>query len=124
MTVSSPGENATAAGGEIEFVTSADGTAIVSLSYVLENDECSYESESVSVTITGGGSTLTPGEPVRIANGKFVFDLLGIQATGQLNSPSEASGTITIKTQQSVDSPSFQQFTCDYGTWTWSANAQ
>jgi hypothetical protein len=126
MTLSSSGDNATATGGEIEFVTPADGAAIVSLSYTLYEQECSYVSGSSSTTITSGGSesTLYPPEPVPIANGKFVLDLMGVRATGNLNSPSEASGQITIKIEESITSPSFQEFTCDYGTWTWNASAE
>jgi hypothetical protein len=126
MTVSSRGQNASASRGEIEFVTSADGTAIVSLSYTLHDQECSYVSGSSSTTITSGSSesTLHPAEPIPITNGQFVLDFMGVRATGSLNSPSEGSGQITIEKEESISSPSLQRFTCDYGTWNWNANVQ
>jgi pSer/pThr/pTyr-binding forkhead associated (FHA) protein len=125
MTISRRGTNASAQSGEIEFQTSADGAAVVSLAYSLIQGKCSYVSGSASTTITGSSkSTLYPEEPVPITNGRFILDFMGIQVTGNLDSPLEAHGEITIRKQETIQSPSYQQFTCDYGTWTWNAEAQ
>ena len=123
MTISSRGENASAEGAEIEFTTSADGGALVSMSYSLLEGKCSYTSGSSSTTITGSSkSTLFFNEPVPIKNGKFVIDFMGVRARGTLSSPSEAYGEATIDKEETMTSPSYQAFICQYGTWTWTAS--
>ncbi len=125
MTISSRGRNASAQGGEIEFQTSADGTALVSLSYSLVEGECTYVSGSSTTTVSGGfESTLFFEEPVRITNGRFTVDSMGVRAKGTLTSPSEANGEITIEKEEMMTSPTYQTFVCQYGTWTWTASVE
>ena len=125
MTISSRGENASAEGAEIEFTTSADGGALVSMSYSLLEGKCTYRSASSSTTITGSSkSTLYFNEPVPITNGEFVIDFMGVQAKGNLTSPSEAYGEITIDEEGTTTSPSYQTYVCQYGTWTWTASVE
>jgi hypothetical protein len=125
MTISSRGENASADSGEIELMTSADGAALVSMSYSLFEGKCTYVSGSSSTTMTGSSkSTLFFNEPVPIMNGKFVIDFMGIRAKGNLNSPSEAYGEVTINKEEITTSPSYQKFVCQYGTWTWTASVK
>jgi hypothetical protein len=125
MTISSRGENASAKGAEIEFTISADGAALVSMSYSLLEGKCTYASGSSSTTISGSSkSTLYFNEPVPIRNGKFVVDFMDIRAKGTLTSPSEAYGEITIDKEETMTSPSYQKFTCQYGTWTWTASVK
>jgi hypothetical protein len=127
MEISKDGENASAVSGEIEFVTSADGAAIVSLSYSLVEGICTYVSDSSTTTITGSSkSTLYFNEPFPITDGKFSIDFMGIRVKGTLHSPSEASGDITITKEETIQVPPSvpKKFTCDYGTWIWDASAQ
>ncbi len=125
MTISSRGQNASAQGGEIEFTTSADGTALVSMSYSLIEGECTYVSGSSTTTVSGSSkSTLFFEEPVPITNGRFTVDSMGVRAKGTLTSPSEANGEITIEKEEMMTSPTYQTFVCQYGTWTWTASVK
>jgi len=122
MTISSRGENASAEGGEIEFTTSADGTALVSMSYSFVEEECTYVSGSSTTTVTGGSqSTLFFVDPVPITNGRFSVDFMGVRAEGAFTSPSEASGEVTIDKEEMMTAPPYDKFVCEYGTWTWTA---
>jgi hypothetical protein len=125
MTISSRGTNASAEGGEIEFTTSADGSALVTMSYSLFEGKCTYTSGSSTTTVSGSSkSTLFFNEPVPIVNGKFAVDLMGVEAEGTLTSPSEAHGEVTIDKKETMTSPSYREFTCQYGTWTWTAGVK
>ena len=125
MTISRRGQNASAEGAEIKFVTSADGTALVSMSYSLFEGECTYVSGSSTTTISGSSeSTLFFNEPVPIKDGRFDVDFMGIRAEGTLTSPTEANGDITIDKEETMMSPTFQKFVCQYGTWTWTASSE
>ena len=125
MTISSRGTNASAEGGEIEFTTSADGGALVTMSYSLLEGKCTYRSGSSTTTVSGSSkSTLYFNEPVPIVNGAFTVDFMGVQAEGTLTSPSEAHGEITIDKKEMMTSPSYEEFTCQYGTWTWTASVK
>jgi len=125
MAILKSGENASAVSGEIEFITSADGTAIENLSYSLNTGECTYKSEGSTTTITGSSkTTLYFNEAVPITDGEFTLDFMGIRARGNLISPSEATGEITIRKEETIQLPPSVpiKFTCDYGTWTWKAS--
>ena len=125
MTISRRGTNATAEGAEIKFATSADGAALVSMSYSLFGGECTYVSGSSTTTVSGSSeSTLFFNEPVPITDGRFVVDFMGIRAKGTLTSPTEANGEITIDKEESMMSPTYQTFVCHYGTWTWTASSE
>jgi len=127
MENSKDGDNASAVKGEIEFVTSADGTSIESLSYSLVEGKCTYVSDSSTTTITGSSkSTLYFNKPFAITDGKFSIDFMGIRVKGTLHSPSEASGEITITTEETIQVPPSvpKKFTCDYGTWIWDARVE
>ena len=125
MRISSRGENASANGGEIEFTTSADGTALVSMSYSLFSGKCTYVSSSSTTTVSGSSkSTLYFNEPVPIEEGKFAFNLMGVRANGELGSPTEAEGEITIDKEETMAAPPYERFVCHYGTWTWTASVE
>jgi len=124
MTISSRGRNASAQGGEIEFTTSADGTALVSLSYSLVGAECTYVSGSSTTTVSGGFTSMLFFESIPITNGRFTIDSMGVRVKGTLTSPSEANGEITIEKEEMMTSPTYQKFICQYGTWTWTASVE
>ncbi|MGD8904750.1 MAG: FHA domain-containing protein [Anaerolineae bacterium] len=125
MTISRSGDNAGADSGEIEFTTSADGTALVTMPYSLLGGECIYVSGSSTTTVSGSfKSTLYFDEPVPIEDGKFAFDLMGVRANGKLGSPTEAEGEITINKEETMAAPPYGKFVCQYGTWTWTASVK
>jgi hypothetical protein len=67
MTLSTPGENASAEGAEIEFKISPDGTEVLSLSYSLEKGKCLHVSGSSTTTVSGSfKATLFFKKPIRI----------------------------------------------------------
>jgi hypothetical protein len=124
LTLDRAGNNATAAGGEISFTTTADGTGIESLSYSLTGDSCTVE----GVSVQGVGSSVRQDPPVAVQNGGFVWDPGQIRVTGTFTSPTQAEGTITIEiihdVQTSLNAPATKQVLCDYGTWAWNAEAE
>ena len=131
MTISQVGDGASAQRGEIEFTTSADGTAIVSVSVSLYEMNCSYEfdvtfagvRQSGSGTETAGSGTTSSHGTFPITNGKFDFDTQSFQGTGQITSPTEANGVISILQKiYPSNLPPTADITCDYGTWTWNAS--
>ncbi len=135
MTNSRVGNGASAERGEIEFMTSVDGTAIVSLSVTLFEMNCSYEYDYTFAGVRQSGSgteTATSGVlshngtfPI-LDDGSFKFEILGLQVNGQFTSISEANGVISISQEiRPADiPPPGTNITCDYGSWEWNANIQ
>lgn len=133
MTLTKAGTNGSADRGEIEFLTSANGTAIVSVSVTLYEMNCAYEydvtfagvRQSGSGTEAGASGTLTYGKTAAIANGKFNFEAMGVQVSGRIISPTSAKGVISISSQVVVRGlPPSANITCNYGTWEWSADVK
>ena len=124
LTLDRAGNNAKAAGGQISFTTTADGTGITELSYSLTGDSCTAK----GVTIQGVGSSVRKEPPVEVQNGGFVWDPGEIRVTGIFTAATQAEGSITIEilhdVQTSRNSPAAEQILCDYGTWAWTAEAQ
>lgn len=124
LTLDKAGENATAEGGEVEFVISDDGKAITSMSYSLFNDKCKYE----NLTVNGVGTTEVRTPPPSIKGGSFTWDSSDAVINGSFSSSTEANGSITISVQHSVQmslsSPQKTQIDCDYGTWIWKASVK
>jgi len=124
LTPQEAGENGTAAGGDIEFTISEDGQGVASLSYNLNGDSCA----AGGITVQGVGSSSQRTPPPEIKNGSFEWEDSDILVKGSFTSPTEASGTITITVQHSVqtslNSPAREQITCDYGTWAWTASEE
>lgn len=122
LTPQEAGENGTASGGDIQFTISDDGQGIVSMSYNLNGDSC----VAGGITVQGVGTSSQRTPPPEVKNGKFVWEDADILVTGSFTSPTEATGTITITVQHSVqtslNSPAREQITCDYGTWAWHAS--
>jgi hypothetical protein len=122
LAIKEAGENGTAASGAIEFTISEDGKGIESLSYNLNGDSCT--ANGILVKGVGTSSKRTP--PPEVKNGEFTWEDADVTVKGTFNSPTEASGTITITAQHfvqtSINSPARTQITCDYGTWEWTAN--
>lgn len=133
MTLTKAGTNGSAERGEIEFLTSTDGTAIVSLSVTLYEMNCSYEydvtfagvRQSGSGTEAAGSGTFTFNKTSPITNGKFIFEVMGVQVNGLMISPTSAEGVISISKQVIVQGlPPSADITCNYGTWDWSADVK
>jgi hypothetical protein len=122
MTVSVPGEYATAGEGELELVITEDGMAIATVGYSLMDIRCSNPAGSVIVESGGWSSTLEPAQSIPIANGQFEFDLGDLKVNGQFTSPTEATATIDIASD--VDIMTAQPLLCDFGTWDWSGSAE
>ena len=113
------GSNVTVDGGEIEFTVTEDGAAIASITYNLINEVCTNDTKN---TRREGGmsSSVRSNPPTPIKNGNFEFDSGDININGTFTSATEASGTIKMSSE--VESEVEQNyFTCDYGTWNWSA---
>ena len=114
--------NATASGGELELTISADGAEIASARYSLLNTRCSNAAGSITIE-SGGFSAITkPAQPITIANGSFEFSLGDLSISGQFTSPTEATATVEISTEESVGVGS--PIICDFGSWDWSGTAQ
>jgi len=124
LAIEKAGENGTASGGEITFTTTADGSAIESMSYSLTGDACTAD----GVTIQGVGYTTERTPPPEVKNGGFEWEENDFLVKGTFTSPTEAIGTITITIQHSVqtsiNSPATTQVTCDYGTWAWNSSSE
>jgi hypothetical protein len=133
MTISKVGNGASAERGEIEFMTSDDGTEIVSVSVTLFEMNCAYEydvtfagvTQSGSGTETAASGTVSTRGTFPITDGKFNFDIQGMQGTGQITSLTEANGVIVISQEINLPNlPPNANVTCDYGTWNWNTIAQ
>jgi hypothetical protein len=114
--------NATASGGEFELTITADGAAIASAGYSLLDTWCSNAAGSVTIESGGFSYTVTPAQPVAIANGSFEFDLGDLTISGQFTSATEATAMVEISIEESIGIGS--SITCDFGSWDWSGTAQ
>jgi hypothetical protein len=122
ITISIPGEYATAGEGEFEFVITDDGMAIASVGYSLMDIRCSNATASVVVESGGWSSTLEPAQAIPIANGQFEFDFGDLKVNGQFTSPTEATATIEITSDVNIMTGT--PLMCDFGTWDWSGSAE
>lgn len=124
LTLDRAGNNAAAAGGEIRFTTTDDGTGISELSYQLTGETC----ERAGLTSPGVGSSFMQDPPVEVQNGGFVWDPGQIRVTGTFTSPTQAEGSITIEVfvtlQAEQEGSDPEEVLCDYGTWAWTAEAE
>ena len=112
------GDNASIAGGELEFTISENGDGITSLTYALNGLTCIPKE---GVVMEGGdrSTTMEATQPFPIEGGSFEVDMSDIVVNGKFSSPTEASGTmkVSITSQDST----LGSFTCDYGVLNWSA---
>lgn len=114
--------NATASEGELELTITADGAAIASSGYSLLNTKCSNDAGTITIESGGWATTLTPAQPVAIANGKFEFNVGDLKISGQFTAPTEATATVEISTEESVGAGS--SITCDFGSWNWNGKVK
>jgi hypothetical protein len=122
MVIDIPGQYATAGSGELELTVSADGAGIASASYSLHDTRCSNAAGSVTIESGGFSTTLTPAEPAPIIDGRFELNIGDLNASGQFISPTEATATIQISTDENVGMGI--TITCDFGSWSWTGGVQ
>jgi hypothetical protein len=121
LSIQRVGANARALGGTIRLRVSADGGSISELSYEMEGDVCSDQ----GVTVQGFGATLRQDPPPPIEDGTFVWSSEGLRVEGAFSSSSEAEGTLSLAVEKEVEaSGETLTVSCDFGKWTWTAEAE
>jgi hypothetical protein len=123
LSASGVGSNVTVNGGEIEFTVANDGSGVVSSTYSLKNALCVNEQKNTRVS--GGSNYLvSKNPPVPIVKGKFEFEAGDYIIKGDFTSETEANGTIEIYSFEMETLNTGNYFTCDFGTWNWSASVK
>jgi hypothetical protein len=122
----SAGDNGTIGSGEISITVSEDGTGITEASLKLSDLSCSNDAGTITVESDGWSTTMTFVNHSPIEDGKFRFQISNgddtVSVDGSFGSPTQASATVEISGMQRP--PVGQPFTCDYGSWSWSGEAQ
>jgi len=119
ISTSGMGSNVTVDGGEIEFTVTEDGAAIASTSFWLINAVCTNDLKNRRIEGAWSmGFSNVPPTPIK--NGNFEQERGDIKIKGNFTSATEANGTIEISSEEE-DMVKGQYFTCDFGTWNWSA---
>jgi len=123
LSASGVGSNVTVNGGEIEFTVTDDGSGVVSSTYSLKNATCVNEQKNTRV---GGGSIYLASKqlPAPVGKGKFEFGTMDYIIKGTFTSATEANGTIEIYSFEMETLNTGNYFTCDFGTWNWSASVK
>ena len=121
LTIQRVGSNARALGGTLTFTISEDGSHIAELAYELEGDVCTGE----GVTVQGTGQSLRQDPPPQITDGSFVWSSEGLRVDGAFTSATRAEGTLSLALEKEVDAlGEMVSLTCDFGRWSWVAEAE